>query len=174
VNGPLVFAIAIALFALILISRTAVRVPQGQAFVVERLGRYDQTLSTGFHILFPGLDAVRFRCPLGEQTVAVPGEECRTRDDRQVWVDATVALKVVDPRRASYDIADYRAGIVQLARTAVRRQVAGVELDQAFASRDAISAGVVRELAKVAETWGVAVLRHEIADISRSKKESAA
>ena len=83
-------------------------------------------------------------------------------------------MRIADPRKASYDVADYRAAIQQLARTTVRRRVADVELDRLHADRDAVCAAVAADLRAEADDWGIAVLRYDMTDISRHNKESAA
>jgi len=174
VSVPLIVAIALVAVGLMVIGLTAIRVPEQHAYVVERLGRYDRTLEAGFYLAFPLVDAVRHRLSLAEQALAVPTEACRTRDDRQVWVDGAVVIRITDPRKASYDVADYRAAIRQVARTTVRRRVADVELDRLHADRDAICAATAADLRPVADAWGITVLRYDMTDISRHNKETAA
>ena len=171
---PLISALAVVVSGLIVLGLTARIVPQQHVFVVERLGRYSHSLGAGFHVLFPLVDVVRHKHSLAEQTLAVPAEACRTRDDRQVWVDGAVVIRITDPRKASYDVADYRAAIRQVARTTVRRRVADVELDRLHADRDAICAATAADLRPVADAWGITVLRYDMTDISRHNKETAA
>jgi regulator of protease activity HflC (stomatin/prohibitin superfamily) len=173
-EGALIVFIVVALLVLLVIYRTAVVVPQQSAYVVERLGRYENTLEAGFHVIAPFIDAIRHKHSLAEQTLAVPTEGCRTRDDRQVWIAGAVAMKITNARKASYEVADYRAAIQQLARTTVRQRVADVELDRLHADRDALCAAVAADLRPAADAWGIAVLRYDMTDISRHNKESAA
>jgi regulator of protease activity HflC (stomatin/prohibitin superfamily) len=174
VNGTLIGAIALVVSGLILLGLGATLVPDRHAYVVERLGRYDRTLDAGFHLLVPFVDVVRDKLSLAEQTLAVPAEGCRTRDDRQVWIAGAVAMRITDARKASYDVADHPAAIQQLARTTVRRRVADVELDRLHADRGALCAVIAADLRTVADIWGLAVLRYEMTDLSRHNKESAA
>jgi regulator of protease activity HflC (stomatin/prohibitin superfamily) len=174
VNGPLAFTIAVTVFGLIVVSRSVTVVPEHSAYVVERLGRYENTLEAGLHVIAPFIDAIRHKHSLAEQTLAVPTEGCRTRDDRQVWIAGAVAMKITNARKASYEVADYRAAIQQLARTTVRQRVADVELDRLHADRDTLCAAVAADLRPAADAWGIAVLRYDMTDISRHNKESAA
>jgi len=167
---PLVWMAVLIIVAM----RSVWIVPEQHAHVVERLGRYDKTLYAGLHILVPFVDAVRHKHSLAEQTIAVPGEPCRTRDDRQVWIDGLVTAKVADPRKASYETADYRAAAGQLARTILRRRVAEVELDRLHAGRDVTCAAIAADLRAAVDAWGIAVIRYDMTDISRHNKESAA
>ena len=152
-NGPLIVALALVAVGLVVLVLTAIRVPEQHAYIVERLGRYDRTLEAGFYLAFPVVDAIRHKLSLAEQTLAVPTEACRTRDDRQVWIDGAVVIRIADPRKASYDVADYRAAIQQIARTTVRRRVADVELDRLHADRDAVCAATAADLRPVADAW---------------------
>jgi regulator of protease activity HflC (stomatin/prohibitin superfamily) len=157
--------ILIALLVLFTIYRTAVVVPQQSAFVVERLGRYHNTLNAGFHILVPFVDAIRYRHSLKEQAMDIPAQICITRDNVQVGVDGILYLKVLNAERASYGISDYEFAIAQLAQTTLRSEVGKIDLDRTFEERSTINVAVVGELDKASEAWGVKVLRYEIKNI---------
>jgi regulator of protease activity HflC (stomatin/prohibitin superfamily) len=164
--GTLVLVLVLALLVLIVVSRTAVVVPQQSAFVVERLGRYHTTLQAGFHILFPFIDVIRYKHSLKEQAIDIPAQVCITRDNVQVGVDGVLYLKVLNPERASYGIADYIFAITQLAQTTLRSEVGKIDLDKTFEERTNINTAVVSELDKASEPWGVKVLRYEIKNIT--------
>ena len=161
----LVVVILIALLVLFTIYRTAVVVPQQSAFVVERLGRYHNTLNAGFHVLVPFVDAIRYRHSLKEQAMDIPAQICITRDNVQVGVDGILYLKVLNAERASYGISDYEFAIAQLAQTTLRSEVGKIDLDRTFEERSTINVAVVGELDKASEAWGVKVLRYEIKNI---------
>src|SRR5881296_466259 len=165
-TGALVVFVGLALLVIIVISRTAVVVPQQSAFVVERLGRYRATLDAGFHILLPFIDAIRYRHSLKEHAGEIPEQICITRDNVQVHVDGVLYLKVLDPERASYGVADYLFAITQLAQTALRSEIGKIDLDETFESRTQINLEVVNELDKATEPWGIKVLRYEIKNIT--------
>lgn len=154
------------LLILIIIARTAVVVPQQNAFIVERLGRYSGTLEAGFHILVPFVDSIRYRHLLKEQAIDIPEQVCITRDNVQVGVDGVLYLKVVNPERASYGISDYRFAITQLAQTTLRSEIGKIDLDRTFEERVHVNTQVVSELDKASEPWGVKVLRYEIKNIN--------
>src|SRR5216117_2812195 len=164
-TGALVVFVGLALLVIIVISRTAVVVPQQSAFVVERLGRYRATLDAGFHILLPFVDAIRYRHSLKENALDIPEQICITKDNVQVHVDGVLYLKVLNPERASYGVADYLFAITQLAQTALRSEIGKIDLDKTFESRTQINLAVVGELDKASEPWGVKVLRYEIKNI---------
>jgi regulator of protease activity HflC (stomatin/prohibitin superfamily) len=105
------------------IAKTAIVVPQQNAFVVENLGKYSRTLQAGFHILVPFIERVAYKHSLKEMASDIPEQVCITRDNVQVGVDGVLYLKVLDPQRASYGIGNYLFAISQLAQTTVRSEM---------------------------------------------------
>ena len=164
--GSLLVFIALAVLILIIIAKTAVVVPQQNAYVVERLGRYSGTLGAGFHVLWPFLDVIRYRHSLKESAFDIPAQVCITRDNVQVGVDGILYLKVLNAERASYGISDYLFAITQLAQTMLRSEIGKIDLDKTFEERTNINMAVVTELDKASEPWGVKVLRYEIKNIT--------
>jgi regulator of protease activity HflC (stomatin/prohibitin superfamily) len=173
-GGALIVAVVLAIIVLVILSRTAVVVPQQSAFVVERLGKYNGILNAGFHILVPFFDVIRYRHSLKEDAMDIPEQVCITRDNVQVAVDGVLYLKVMNPERASYGIADYEFAITQLAQTTLRSEMGKIELDRTFEERSNINIQVVAELDKASEPWGVKVLRYEIKNITPPKDILAA
>jgi regulator of protease activity HflC (stomatin/prohibitin superfamily) len=170
----LVVFVVLAVLVIIVIAKTARVVPQQSAYVVERLGKYRATLHAGFHLLIPFLDAIRYRHSLKETAVDIPEQICITRDNVQVGVDGVLYLKVMNPERASYGVADYMFGISQLAQTTLRSEVGKIDLDRTFEERTQINSQVVSELDKASEPWGIKVLRYEIKNITPPKDVLAA
>jgi len=164
--GTLIVSVVIVIFAMILISRIARVVPQQQAWVVERLGKYSGTLNAGFHILIPFMDAVRYKHSLKEIAIDVPEQVCITKDNVQVAVDGILYFKVLNAERASYGISDYNYAISQLAQTNLRSEIGKIDLDKTFEERTTINTAVVTEVDKASEAWGVKVLRYEIKNIT--------
>ncbi|HSE49160.1 MAG TPA: stomatin-like protein [Terriglobales bacterium] len=165
---------ALAVFILIVIAKTAVVVPQQNAYVVERLGKFHNVLGAGFHMLMPFFDVIRYRHSLKETAMDIPEQICITRDNVQVGVDGILYLKVLDAMRASYGIASYVFAITQLAQTTLRSEIGKIELDRTFEERMNINTAVVSELDKASEPWGVKVLRYEIKNITPPKDILAA
>lgn len=155
-----------ALLAIIVIARTAVVVPQQNAYVAEMLGKYSRTLSAGFHILMPFLERVAYKHSLKELATDIPEQICITKDNVQVGIDGVLYLQVLEPTRASYGITNYEFAIAQLAQTTLRSEIGKIDLDRTFEERAAINANVVSELDKATEPWGVKVLRYEIKNIN--------
>jgi regulator of protease activity HflC (stomatin/prohibitin superfamily) len=162
----LIVALVITFVIVIVLFKTAVVVPQQNAFVVERLGKFNCKLDAGFHILFPFLDRVAYRHTLKEQAVDIPEQVCITNDNVQVGVDGVLYMQVLDPARASYGIGNYMFAISQLAQTTLRSEIGKIDLDRTFEERGAINSNVVSELDKASDPWGVKVLRYEIKNIN--------
>src|SRR5262245_48641018 len=141
-NGALIAAVVLAILVLIVLSRTAVVVPQQSAFIVERLGRYNGILNAGFHVLVPFMDVIRYRHSLKEEAMDIPEQVCITRDNVQVGVDGVLYLKVLNAERASYGISNYEFAITQLAQTTLRSEVGKIELDRTFEERANINTEV--------------------------------
>lgn len=156
----------VAILVIIVIVKTAVVVPQQNAFVVERLGRYQKTLHAGFHLLLPFLDVVRYKHSLKERAQDIDEQICITRDNVQVGVDGVLYLKVMDAKRASYGVANYLFAITQLAQTTLRSEIGKIDLDRTFEERTTINIAVVTELDKASDPWGIKVLRYEIKNIT--------
>jgi regulator of protease activity HflC (stomatin/prohibitin superfamily) len=170
----LIVAVVLAALVILVVAKTAVVVPQQSAYVVERLGKYRETLGAGFHILIPFLDAVRYRHSLKEAAVDIPEQVCITRDNVQVHVDGVLYLKVLNPERASYGVLDYLFAISQLAQTTLRSEMGKIDLDRTFEERTHINIQVVSELDKASEPWGIKMLRYEIKNITPPKDVLAA
>jgi regulator of protease activity HflC (stomatin/prohibitin superfamily) len=166
VSTGLVIALALAGLVILVVVKTAVVVPQQNAYVVERLGKFHMVLDAGFHILLPFFDVIRYRHTLKEQAIDIPEQICITNDNVQVAVDGLLYLKVLDPQRASYGIADYYYAITQLAQTLLRSEVGKITLDRTFEERGYINSQLVAELDKASAPWGVKVLRYEIKNIT--------
>lgn len=162
----LIVVVFLAIVVMVVIIKTAIVVPQQSAYVIERLGRYHSTLGAGFHILVPFVDVIRYKHSLKEVALDIPEQICITKDNVQVAVDGILYLKVLNPERASYGIADYIFAITQLAQTTLRSEVGKIDLDRTFEERTNINLEVVAELDKASEPWGIKVLRYEIKNIT--------
>ncbi|MEM1260908.1 MAG: stomatin-like protein [Pseudomonadota bacterium] len=157
---------ALALLVVFVIFKTAVVVPQQNAYVIENLGRYSRTLRPGFNILVPFIERVAYRHSLKEHAVDIAEQICITKDNVQVGVDGVLYLQVRDAELASYGIGDYLFAISQLAQTTLRSEIGKIDLDKTFEERSTINQKVVDELDKASAAWGVKVLRYEIKNIN--------
>ena len=158
--------LVLAVVVLIVIVKIAVVVPQQNAYVVERLGKYSKTLNAGFHLLWPFVDKTAYKHTLKEQAVDIAEQVCITKDNVQVGVDGVLYMQVLEPRRASYGIGNYMFAISQLAQTTLRSESGKIDLDRTFEERGTINQNVVAELDKASDPWGVKVLRYEIKNIN--------
>ena len=140
-------------------------VPQQEAYVVERLGRFHAVLNPGLNFLIPFLDRVAYKHLLKEIPLDVPSQVCITRDNTQLTVDGIIYFQVTDAQLASYGSSNYITAITQLAQTTLRSVIGRMELDKTFEERDDINRTVVASLDEAAVSWGVKVLRYEIKDL---------
>ncbi len=141
-------------------------VPQQNAWIVERLGKFNEVLEPGLNIIIPFIDRVAYRHSLKEVPLDVAEQVCITKDNTQLAVDGLIYYQVTDPRLASYGTSDYVTAIVQLAQTTLRSEVGKMELDQSLQSRDVINRQVVMVLDEAGRSWGVKVLRYEVKNLT--------
>ncbi len=141
-------------------------VPQKEAYIIERLGKYSKTLEAGLHLLVPFLERVAYKHSLKEQAIDVPPQQCITKDNIAVDVDGILYLQVMDPAKASYGIGNYLFATIQLAQTTMRSEMGKLDLDRSFEERMNINAAVVAAVDKASDPWGVKVTRYEIKNIT--------
>ncbi len=165
-DAGFIVALVLALVVIFVIAKTAVVVPQQNAYIVESLGKYSRTLESGFALLIPFVERVAYRHSLKERAIDVEEQICITADNVQVGVDGVLYLQVMDARKASYGIGDYLFAIAQLAQTTLRSEIGKIELDKTFEERSHINLRVVEELDQASNPWGVKVLRYEIKNIN--------
>src|SRR4249920_3199787 len=118
-------------------------VPQQNAWVVERLGKFNAILEPGLTFIVPFFDRVAYRHSLKEVPLDVPEQVCITKDNTQLSVDGIIYFQVTDPMRASYGSSNYVLAITQLAQTLLRSVIGKMELDKTFEERDHINLSVV-------------------------------
>jgi len=162
VDIGLIVGIVIAVLVVIMIVRSVKVIPQAQAAVVERLGRYHKTNSAGLVWLAPFLDRIRARIDLREQVVSFPPQPVITEDNLTVSIDTVVYFQVTDPRAAVYEIANYIVAVEQLTTTTLRNVVGGMNLEQTLTSRDAINGQLRGVLDEATGKWGIRVARVEL------------
>ncbi|HEX3829922.1 MAG TPA: SPFH domain-containing protein [Sporichthyaceae bacterium] len=164
VAGVIVLGVVILLL-LIIMSRSVRIVPQASAGVVERLGRYSRTLNAGLTVLIPFVDRLRPLIDLREQVVSFPPQPVITEDNLVVNIDTVIYFQVTDPRAATYEIANYIAGVEQLTVTTLRNVVGSLTLERALTSRDHINAQLRGVLDDATGRWGLRVNRVELKSI---------
>ena len=161
-----VFGIGIAIVIFILLSKIVRIVPQNEAYVVERLGKYSKTLEAGFHILIPILDKVAYKHSLKELAMDVASQQAITRDNVALSIDGVLYMRIVDPKAASYGVENLYFAITQLAQTSMRAEIGKLSLDDTFESRENVNARVTQAIDEASGVWGTKVLRYEVKDIT--------
>ncbi|MQA33199.1 SPFH domain-containing protein [Modestobacter roseus] len=161
-DAALIALIVIAVLVVFVVAKSVTIVPQAQAKVVERLGRYSRTLSPGLALLVPFVDRVRATIDLREQVISFPPQPVITADNLQVGIDTVVYFQVTDPRLAVYGIANYITGMEQLTTTTLRNVVGGLNLEGALTGRDGINSQLRTVLDGTTGPWGLRVARVEI------------
>ena len=140
-------------------------VPQQQAFVVERFGRFSRVLQPGLHILIPFVERIAYIHSQKETPIHVAGQTAITKDNVSLTIDGVLFVRIVDPVKASYGVENPMFAVTMLAQTSMRSELGRIELDTAFSQRDELNQRVVASLAPAAREWGLEVLRYEIKDI---------
>ena len=163
-------AIVLAIIAILFIIKTVKVVPQQEAWVVERLGKFHASLAPGLNFVVPFVDKVIQKHSLKEIPLDVPSQICITRDNTQLQVDGILYFQVTDPKLASYGSSNYIIAVTQLAQTSLRSVIGKLELDKTFEERTIINSQVVAAIDEAALNWGVKVLRYEIKDLTPPKE----
>lgn len=158
----LLVLILVAIFAVVAIRRAVRIVPQAVALIVERLGRYQNTLYAGLHFLIPFIDRVRAGVDLREQVVSFAPQPVITSDNLVVSIDTVIYFQVTDPKAATYEIANYITGIEQLTVTTLRNVIGSMDLEQTLTSRDQINGQLRGVLDEATGRWGIRVNRVEL------------
>jgi Membrane protease subunits, stomatin/prohibitin homologs len=148
-----------------LVARTIRVVPQSQAFVIERLGRYHRTLTPGLNLVVPFVDRVKQSVDLREQVVSFPPQPVITSDNLVVSVDTVVYFQVIDPKAATYEIANFLVAVEQLTVTTLRNVVGAMDLEKALTSREQINTELRTVLDEATGRWGVRINRVELKSI---------
>ena len=164
------FATLLVVISILFIVKATKVVPQQQAWVVERLGKYHASLLPGLNFVVPFVDRVIQKHSLKEVPLDVPSQICITRDNTQLQVDGILYFQVTDPRLASYGSSNYIIAVTQLAQTSLRSVIGKLELYKTFEERTIINAQVVAAIDEAALNWGVKVLRYEIKDLTPPKE----
>lgn len=162
----LIFFVILFIYVAFKFARAIRIVPAQDVYIVERLGKYRTSLYAGFHPLIPFFDNVEYILTLKEEAIDVPSQNCITKDNVLIRVDGIIYMKVIDPYKAAYHVADYRYALIQLAQTTMRAAFGSLELDRTFEERESINSQIVRVVDEAAENWGINILRYEIQNIT--------
>ncbi|MGK2879288.1 MAG: SPFH domain-containing protein [Mycobacterium sp.] len=161
----LILLAVIVLFAVIVVAKSVALIPQAEAAVIERLGRYSKTVSGQLTLLLPFIDRIRARVDLRERVVSFPPQPVITEDNLTVNIDTVVYFQVTNPQAAVYQISNYIVGVEQLTTTTLRNVVGGMTLEQTLTSRDSINGQLRGVLDEATGRWGLRVARVELRSI---------
>ena len=161
----LIVVLAITAVVLAVLGRAVQIVPQANAQLVERLGRYQRTLEPGLALVVPFVDRMRARIDLREQVVSFPPQSVITKDNLVVGIDTVIYFQVTDPRAATYEIADFIQAIEQLSVTTLRNAIGNLQLEETLTSRDRINGVLGAVLDEATGKWGIKVNRVELKSI---------
>ena len=164
----------IALFIIITLWLGISIVPQKQEYIVERLGKYDRTLTAGLNLVIPVIDRVAYKQSLKEVAIEVAPQEVITKDNITVSVGGNLYVSITDSVAASYNVANWRYAIEQLAQSVMRAEVGKMELDDTFSNRAELNAKIVEAVSERSSSWGVFLRSYELAAVEppASIKES--
>ncbi len=143
-------------------------VPQGYKWIVQRLGKYHQTLEPGLNIIIPYVDSVAYKVTTKDIVLDIPSQEVITRDNVVIIANAVSYINIVHPERAVYGIEDYEYGIRNLVQTSLRSIIGEMDLDSALSSRDQIKAQLKLAISEDISDWGITLKTVEIQDINPS------
>src|SRR5580765_3855677 len=154
-----------AILVVVVILKTIKIVPQKQAMIVERLGKYHRTAEAGLNTIVPFIDAIRAQIDLREQITKIEPQSVITRDNVTMEVDAVIYSVIMDPVRAVYEVQNLKWGIEQLTLSALRNVIGALDLDHTLTSRDSINTQLRAALDTATQQWGVKVMRIELKNI---------
>jgi len=164
-----IVVIAILIFAIVTVWKGVRIVPQGEEWIVERLGKFNATLTPGLTIIIPYIDKVAYKVVTKDIILDVPEQEVITKDNAVIITNAIAFIKVTDPVKAVYGIVDFAEAIRNLVQTTLRSITGEMELDQALSSREKIKLRLKESIADEAVDWGLTIKSVEIQDIKPSE-----
>lgn len=163
--GLIIFLGILALVILVTLAKSIVIIRQAEKGIVERFGRYKETLDPGLRFLVPFADSLRARIDMRETVLDIEPQAVITKDNVGVTVDAVVYYYVTDAKAVRYEVANFYIAISKLAQTNLRNLVGDMSLDETLASRERINSSLRTTLDEATDKWGVKVTRVEVKEI---------
>ena len=167
-SAGFIIVIAILIFVFMTLSKGIRTVPQGNKWVVQRLGKFHSTLTPGLNILIPYIDSVAYKVTTKDLVLDIPSQEVITRDNVVIVANAVAYINIVSPEKAVYGVENYQTAIQTLVQTSLRSIVGELALDEALSSRDKIKALLKAAISDDISDWGITLKTVEIQDISPS------
>lgn len=164
-----IFILALLVFAVVTLLKGVRIVPQGEEWIVERLGKYHGTLKAGLSIIIPYLDRIAYKLVTKDIILDVQEQEVITKDNAVILTNAIAFIKVTDPIKAVYGVTDFAEAIRNMIMTTLRSIIGEMNLDEALSNRDKIKARLRESIADEAIDWGLTVKSVEIQDIKPSE-----
>ena len=154
-------------FAVVLVVWKGVKiVPQQEAWIVEKLGKFDRKLEAGLNLLIPFIERVSYKHSLKEYANDVQEQTAITRDNVTLVMDGVIYTRITDAKQASYGVSDPIYAVTQLAQTTMRSEIGKLSLDECFEEREVLNANIVNSINEAAQTWGIQCMRYEIRNIT--------
>ncbi len=173
-NAGLIIALTILGLVFITIFQGVRLVPQGNKWVVQRLGKYHKTLNPGLNILIPYVDSVSYKVTTKDIVLEIPAQEVITKDNASILANAVAYISIISPDKAVYGVENYRLAIQTLVQTSLRSIVGEMTLDESLSSRDVIKARLKEAISDDIADWGITLKTVEIQDINPSSTMQAA
>ena len=163
--GLTIVFLLLALLVVVTLAKTIKIIPQARSGIVERFGKYRNTLSAGLNVITPWVDKVRYIIDMREQVVSFPPQPVITEDNLVVSIDTVIYFQVTNPVSATYEIANYIQAVEQLTTTTLRNIIGGMDLEQTLTSREEINRALRGVLDEATGKWGIRVNRVELKGI---------
>lgn len=160
-----IILLVLSIIAIILLVQMIKIVPQQEAWVVEKLGRFDKVLQPGLNILIPIIQRVAYKHTLKEEAIDVTAQTAISNDNVTLSIDGVLYVKIIDAVSASYGVNNPYYAITQLAQTTMRSEIGKLPLDRTFEERETLNIAIVAAINQAAINWGIQCMRYEIKDI---------
>ncbi len=161
-----VLLLGLLLFVVLCVFKGIKIVPQQQAWILERLGRFHRTMQPGLNFIVPFVDKISYRHSLKEDAIDVRAQTAISQDNVTLMLDGVIYVRIIDPKQASYGVSDPYYALTQLAQTTMRSEIGQITMDRTFSERDTLNARIVSAINEAATSWGIQCMRYEIKDIN--------